>query len=297
MGLWLNGDPIPMDRFPNGERHWKVDTRWVLDHYDGREFITISWQWQSDADVLDLLTFCRWIQRKGFEAPYVLEIAYLPYSRMDRAPVDQVFSLSLFTSFLSEVFTGPILLLDLHSDVSAGMLPNATSYYPIKDFWPVLTKAITFRDTQDWETVVVFPDAGAEKRYAALFDERILVGVKHRDPADGKISYRGFLGEVPEGPWQAVITDDLCSFGNTFLQTAKALRAAGAQAVYLYVTHAEPAMLQGDLFSSQLINRVFTTDTMGMTRQEHNDALYVWPLWAERLAELAGSRQESEDNA
>jgi len=298
MSLWLNGQLIPMDRFPNGERHWKVDLdfwkgAWVRDELSDFDDNVLSWQWQSDSDLVDLMMLGDWLKRLGLSVNRV-EVAYLPYSRLDRAPMTEVFSLSSVAAIFRNFPSLVVELLDPHSDVSCALIPNTLATYPIQEFWPNLVKAITFRDTQDWETVVVFPDSGAEKRYASLFTERILVGVKHRDPADGKISYRGFLGEFPEGPWQAVIVDDLCSYGNTFMQSAKALRAAGAQSVYLYVTHAEAAMLQGELFSSKLINRVFTTDTMGMTRQEHNDALYVWPLWEERLAKLA-NRCQAED--
>lgn len=55
----------------------------------------------------------------------------------------------------------------------------------------------------------------------------------------------------------ALIVDDICDGGGTFVGLAKELRAAGATRVYLYVTHG--------IFSKRLplegIDHVYTTDS------------------------------------
>lgn len=287
MSIWLNGASLPVDRFPNGERRWSLTQDWWDRTVRPKTVSVLSWQWEDDRDWMDLIMVAGWLRRVQYSVDS-LEIAYLPYSRMDRAPLGAVFSLTSVAEILRDFPAKRVAIVDPHSDVALGMIPKALAFYPIVSFWGSLQKAIAFPHMEQYTTALVFPDAGAEKRYATLFeDEQVLVGVKHRDPTDGKISYRGFLGDTPQGPWQAVIVDDLCSYGNTFLQSAKALREAGAEMVYLYITHAESAMWQGDVLTSPLINRVFTTDTMVAPAHEQTDKCYVWSYWHQRLETLA----------
>jgi ribose-phosphate pyrophosphokinase len=59
-----------------------------------------------------------------------------------------------------------------------------------------------------------------------------------------------------------LIVDDICSRGGTFVHTAKALKDAGAANVYLYITHCERTIFNGEIFSSGLIEKVFTTNSI-----------------------------------
>ena len=44
--------------------------------------------------------------------------------------------------------------------------------------------------------------------------------------------------------------------------TAKALKDAGAAKVYLYVTHCEMTIFNGDLVNSGLVEKIFTTNSI-----------------------------------
>ena len=59
-----------------------------------------------------------------------------------------------------------------------------------------------------------------------------------------------------------LIVDDICSYGGTFLHSAKKLKEFGANKIYLYVSHCENSILKGQLMSSGLIERVFTTNSI-----------------------------------
>jgi phosphoribosylpyrophosphate synthetase len=65
-----------------------------------------------------------------------------------------------------------------------------------------------------------------------------------------------------------LIVDDICSRGGTFYHSAKALKEAGAANISLYITHCENTILEGEIFTSGLIQRVYTTDSL-----EHCDEL------------------------
>ena len=56
--------------------------------------------------------------------------------------------------------------------------------------------------------------------------------------------------------------DDICSYGGTFHRAATALKEAGARKVYLYITHCENAIWRGKLPDSDLIEKVFTTNSI-----------------------------------
>ena len=59
-----------------------------------------------------------------------------------------------------------------------------------------------------------------------------------------------------------LIVDDICSRGGTFTRTAKALKAAGAKSICLYVTHCENTIEKGDILTDGLIDTVYTTKSI-----------------------------------
>ena len=59
-----------------------------------------------------------------------------------------------------------------------------------------------------------------------------------------------------------LIMDDICSKGGTFLYAAKALKEYGAADIYLYVTHCEKTILQGEMINSGLIKKIYTTNSI-----------------------------------
>ena len=67
--------------------------------------------------------------------------------------------------------------------------------------------------------------------------------------------------ELIEGS-RILIVDDICSKGGTFYHSAKKLKELGAKEVYLYISHCENSILQGEVLTSGLIERVFTTDSI-----------------------------------
>ena len=56
--------------------------------------------------------------------------------------------------------------------------------------------------------------------------------------------------------------DDICAYGGTMYHSAKKLKEMGAGDVYMYVTHCENSILEGDLINSGLVKKIFTTDSI-----------------------------------
>ena len=86
---------------------------------------------------------------------------------------------------------------------------------------------------------VAFPDDGAAKRFAALFDdiddlEVIVCGKKRGEGDERRITIQD---GIPDGK-HIVIVDDLVQTGGTLFETGKVLKEAGAASVNAFVTHA-----------------------------------------------------------
>jgi ribose-phosphate pyrophosphokinase len=100
------------------------------------------------------------------------------------------------------------------------------------------------------------------KRYSGEFDIPYAFGMKKRDWKTGNILGLDLVNpENIEGK-NVLIVDDICSRGGTFYHSAKALKAAGAKSVSLYITHCEKSIAHGDLPASQLIDHVYTTHSI-----------------------------------
>ena len=65
------------------------------------------------------------------------------------------------------------------------------------------------------------------------------------------------------------IVDDISSRGGTFYFSAKELKKLGANDIYLYISHCENTILEGEVLTSGLIKKVFTTDSIFTA--EHED--------------------------
>ena len=61
---------------------------------------------------------------------------------------------------------------------------------------------------------------------------------------------------------KVLIVDDICSAGGTFKFSAMKLKELGAKDVALYVSHCEDNIQNGDLLKTDLISKIYTTDSI-----------------------------------
>jgi len=155
-----------------------------------------------------------------------------------------------------------MVIWDCHSTVGIDL--TGAKNVPAEDIIkadPALSTAI-----MDLNSVVICPDKGAVQRTRAIVNafekdfqpEPIVYCEKVRDPATGQITHTDIKVDSLEGR-TAIITDDICDGGYTFIKVAEQLRAKGASKVILFVTHG--IFSKGlDVFDG-LIDHVFTTDS------------------------------------
>ena len=108
-----------------------------------------------------------------------------------------------------------------------------------------------------------YPDEGAMKRYAGMLSMPYAFGIKKREWESGKIVGLDVAGEIDNIIGKnIIIVDDISSRGGTFYHSAKKLKELGANKIYLYISHCEPTILDGEIFKSGLIDKVFTTNSI-----------------------------------
>ncbi len=194
-----------------------------------------------------------------------LVLPYLPYARADRRfMTGDCFGLEAFATIINALAFECVVTLDAHSGVAGGLIRNLTDASPL----PLIERAIhKFAAGSDGITVL-FPDEGAATRY--VLPDRIgsntdgiaiqkLLCTKRRDAATGKLL--GFnVPKLGEFAYQrALVVDDICDGGGTFMGIAGELD--GAVELGLYVTHG--IFSRGFELLRGCFSRIYCTDSTG----------------------------------
>lgn len=250
--IWINGQVLEIKRFPDGEVN--IAGTNPLNCVGVSSGMTLTWKWESDSDLITLL-----LLKKRYPFLNTLNILFLPYSREDRdAEGGSNCSLRYIGEFVQSLGFGHINVVDPHSDLTLAYLGiKAHSSYPVVEF----TQAIQGIE----KPIIMFPDAGAQKRYGKLWGSfEHIVGHKTRDFYTGKITGYEVAGGEMVNLRNIVIVDDLCSYGGTFMAAGNELREHfDPRSITLLVTHCEYSIFKGSIFEPETpINRVITTDSI-----------------------------------
>ena len=240
--------------FSGGERHVQLDGMSAAEISE----VTIRANVRRSDDLVDILLMENALREKyGDDLQLNLELPYLPYARQDRvcAP-GQAFSLKVFANLLKLLRLNILATWDCHSRVGTE-LTGALNVPPVEIIRadPDLLALL-----KEESSVLVCPDKGAVGRCSDIKEQlglkEIVFCEKRRDPATGKIYKTDVLINDLSGKC-AVISDDICDGGFTFIKVAEQLREKNAEKVVLFVTHG--IFSKGlDVFDD-LIDQVITT--------------------------------------
>lgn len=213
----------------------------------------IIWHYESDAELFTIICL-----RKHFaNEEMILEMPYCPHARMDRVKnSNEFFTLKHFADVINSLEFSEVKIYDPHSNVCAALINNVNVIPPYNEVQKAL-KAIGSTNL-----VAFYPDDGAMKRGTDYLTGAYAFGIKKRDWGTGKILGLELMNKEVVNDRDVLIIDDICSRGGTFLHSAKVLKEAGARNIYLYVTHCENTILEGDLLTSGLIEKVYTTNSI-----------------------------------
>lgn len=264
----LNGTPVEIGSFPDG-------TILVKQPQTFAPHAHITWRYENDREFLALIYLVKHLRRLGY--PTIdLYMPYIPNARMDRVKSSEdVFTLKYFAELLNDLKLDRVTVLDPHSTVSEALIDNLSVMTPVNQIADAVAKIgvgeLTCYDPMDFSRepkkkfslMMFYPDEGAMKRYAGMVKLPYAFGIKKRDWETGKIEGLDVAGDVDAIMGRNIlIIDDICSRGGTFLHAAKKLKELGANDIYLYVSHCENTILEGELLTSGLIKKVFTTDSI-----------------------------------
>lgn len=155
----------------------------------------------------------------------VLKLKYLAAQRMDRQiDNEQPFSLKIFCNFINNLNFDKVIIYCPHSDVMPALLNNVS----VDDGSDFFRKVIAEQTNYYHGLSIVYPDAGAEKRFNNMdlgLDPKlhnIVTCGKHRDMQTGKLS--GFYVGNGKPKGHCLILDDITDGAGTFSGLANVLR-------------------------------------------------------------------------
>lgn len=253
----INGEVVNTKKFPDGTFLLKEDVPYDFKNY--RE-ATITWMFENNEELVTLIYIVKHLNSHGITNLY-LNMPYIPNSRQDRVKTtEDVFTLKYFAEVINWLNFDSVTVLDPHSSVSEALIDKIVIKHPDRYVW----EAIESKYIGGTNNLTMFyPDEGAMKRYSTMFDLPYAFGIKKRDWKTGEIKGLDVSGmtDLIEGR-KILIVDDISSRGGTFYHSAIKLKELGAKEIYLYVSHCENTILEGELLSSGLIDRVFTTNSI-----------------------------------
>lgn len=251
--------------FPDGQQMLKI---YGLPTIQANEVIIIRarFTWAN----LEIITQAvRYFQHYYPFNPIQLGLPYFLGARADRRfDTETVHYLKEVTgAAINSLNVGRVNVLDPHSDVLEGVVNNLHKDSP--HF--IVDRAITStygKDYQKFEKFLyVSPDGGARKKITTTVkhlldtEDKILYCDKVRDVANGGKLTKVFVPNDDLMGSDCWIIDDICSYGGTFKNLARELKARNAGNVYLVVTHYEGTANTAELAEAG-ISKVFTTNSI-----------------------------------
>lgn len=242
--------PWGKSMFPDHSLLIKLDPEKM---FDNRGAIKVEWLYEGDSELFTLICVKRHIDRHFSTREVVLDMPYIPHARMDRVKSDEdVFTLKYFAEVINSLNFKIVWVRDAHSNVSLALIDNVVDT-GVKSY---IHKAIKLSGAN----AMFYPDEGAMKRYSDQSELPYAFGMKKRDWQTGKILGLDVINTENIVGKDVLIVDDICSRGGTFYHSAKALKAAGAKSVSLYITHCEETITLGEMAASDgLVDHVYTT--------------------------------------
>ena len=252
----LNGKIVKQEHFPDNSLRIEPISDYYLEFpsFSGGELPEkITWHYENDAELFTVICLRKHYNNKKV----ILEMPYCPHARMDRVKNDNdFFTLKYFADIINSLNFSEVIIHDPHSNVCSALINNVRIIRPIDNIRMVLD------DINSNEMIAFYPDEGAMKRGTDYLYGHYAFGIKKRDWDTGEILGLEVINKEIVANRDVLIIDDICSRGGTFLQSAKKLKELGANKIYLYITHCENTILKGELLTSGLIEKVYTTNSI-----------------------------------
>jgi ribose-phosphate pyrophosphokinase len=261
--------------FKGGEPHIKINT-----FYSTQKSVTITCRINNMKDFGMLMVAVEALLQIGWVDEHHLFIPYFPGARQDRRMVPgEPLTVRVFADIINRMNFDSVRIFDPHSEVTPALLKNCDVIDNHK-FVKACVNEITRIDATDpkgfnmWgkEFHLVSPDAGANKKITsvaiALEANSIVKCDKTRDVTNGSISGFEVYSDDLEGK-DAIIIDDICDGGGTFIGLADELRKKNAGKLHLVVSHG--IFSKGFEELEQVFETIWYTDSINTLYDFYSD--------------------------
>tara|TARA_B100001093_G_scaffold502832_1_gene556335 strand:- start:3559 stop:4491 length:933 start_codon:yes stop_codon:yes gene_type:complete len=222
-------------------------------------------------------------------------IPYFGYARQDRkvAPRTSI-SAKVVANLLTNAGASRVVTVDLHAGQIQGFFDM-----PVDNLFttPLFAKYIKKKFTKK-KLICVSPDVGGVQRTRGLATrlKAELAIIDKRRPAPGKSLVMNIIGNVKGKT--CIIVDDIIDSGGTIVNAVDALKKAGAEEVYVFITH---AVLSGDALlkiKKSKIKKLIITDSIDNSKKIKNnnkiEVLSISSLMAEAIKRISNSNSVSD---
>lgn len=260
----INKNDISVNKFPDGTLLLKETVLEDGGKQEWKKEATITWLFENNEELVTLIYLAGHLRSHGI-TNLSLDMPYIPNARQDRVKNEEdVFTLKYFAQVINWLDFTSVTVLDPHSTVSEALFDRIRVKTP-----ETFVRKVIDRIGGTKNLTMFYPDEGACKRYAGMFSLPYAFGIKNRDWETGDIKgldVSGMTDYIRDR--KILIMDDISSRGGTFYFSAKKLKELGAKEIYLYVSHCENTILEGDVLTSGLIEKVFTTNSIFTQKHE-----------------------------
>ena len=262
----VNGVPVEIGSFPDGTILMKQGD-------DDAIRTEIAWNYENDRELVALIYLTKHLRRLGYKF-IDLYMPYIPNARQDRVKnPEDIFTLKYFSEIINDLKFDTVIVFDPHSTVSEALINNIMVLTPQNYIVNIMGELMEQDETHD-TPMIFYPDEGAMKRYAGMVNLPYAFGIKKRNWETGQIEGLEVAGAVDQIRGKDIlIVDDICSKGGTFYHSAKKLKELGAKDIYLYISHCENTILEGELLKGDLIKKVYTTNSIFTKSHEKIEVL------------------------
>lgn len=239
---------------------------------------TVYWKYEADKWTMELFQLAcikDLLARNGVETTLIMP--YVPNARMDRTrSPNEAFTLKTFCNMINAMGFDHVHVLDPHSDVTPALLDRCVVHTAGK----LVDRVADHIRTEGGHEVIVFPDAGAEHKYASERDIAFftkygyITGNKTRDWETSWITgYTLTNGELARGK-DVLIVDDIVAHGYTMKFLIEELEKYEPRSISICCTHLEESYFDGILYKEHPTTPIYTTDSIVKHTESQHITVY-----------------------
>jgi ribose-phosphate pyrophosphokinase len=256
---------VTANRFADGEIFVRID-----ENVRGDDVFIIQPTNPPAENLVELLLLID-AARRASAARITCVLPYYGYARQDRKDQPRVaIGAKLVANLIETAGVDRVLGLDFHQHQLQGFFD-----VPVDHLYAAPVFTSHYRKKQLKNLVVVAPDVGSAKMargYAKRLDATFAI-IDKRRPAANVAEVLNVVGEVADR--DCLIPDDMIDTAGTVTEAARALKALGANDIYVCATH---GLLSGpavERLSAAPIKEVCITDTIALPAHRQFDSLLV----------------------